>query len=71
MSVAVRVDRQPAFVLHSRAYRESSLLLDLLTRDFGRIGVVARGARSGCLGERKKDGAQVDFCGGRLGRHER
>ncbi len=45
MSAAVRVDRQPAFVLHSRAYRESSLLLDLLTRDFGRIGVVARAAR--------------------------
>ncbi len=40
-----RIDRQPAFVLHRRAYRESSLLLDLLTRDFGRIGAVARGAR--------------------------
>jgi DNA repair protein RecO (recombination protein O) len=40
-----RVDRQPAFVLHRRSYRETSLLLDLLTRDFGRVGVVARGAR--------------------------
>ena len=36
---------QPAFVLHRRAYRESSLLVELLTRDAGRIGVVARGAR--------------------------
>lgn len=35
----------PAFVLHRRAYRESSLLVELLTRDAGRIGVVARGAR--------------------------
>ena len=42
---AARVDRQPAFVLHRRNYRETSLLLDLLTRDFGRVGVVARGAR--------------------------
>ncbi|MFZ1294720.1 MAG: recombination protein O N-terminal domain-containing protein, partial [Pseudomonadales bacterium] len=40
-----RIDRQPAFVLHRRAYRESSLLLDLLTRDFGRVGAVVRGAR--------------------------
>jgi DNA repair protein RecO (recombination protein O) len=40
-----RIDRQPAFVLHRRAYRESSLLLDLLTRDHGRIGAVARAAR--------------------------
>jgi DNA repair protein RecO (recombination protein O) len=35
----------PAFVLHRRAYRESSLLVELLTRDAGRVGVVARGAR--------------------------
>lgn len=40
-----RVDRQPAFVLHRRAWRETSLQLELLTRDFGRIGVIARGAR--------------------------
>jgi len=45
-----RVDRQPAFVLHRRAWRETSLLLDLLTRDFGRIGVIARGARGGRRG---------------------
>jgi DNA repair protein RecO (recombination protein O) len=33
-----------AFVLHARRYRESSLLLDLLTRDGGRVACVARGA---------------------------
>ncbi len=37
--------QQPAFVLHARAYRETSLLLECLTRDQGRIGVVARGVR--------------------------
>lgn len=40
------VDHQPAFVLHRRAYRESSFLLELLTRDHGRIAAVARGMRS-------------------------
>jgi DNA repair protein RecO (recombination protein O) len=48
-----RVDRQPAFVLHRRNYRETSLLLDLLTRDFGRVGAVARGVR----GARRGPGA--------------
>jgi DNA repair protein RecO (recombination protein O) len=41
-----RVSDQPAFALHRRAYQESSLILDLLTRDYGRISLLARGARS-------------------------
>lgn len=41
-----RIERQPAFVLHERAYRETSVLLEVLTRDHGRIGLVARGIRS-------------------------
>jgi DNA repair protein RecO (recombination protein O) len=41
----VRVDHQPGFVLHSYAWRETSLIIDLLTRDFGRIALVARGAK--------------------------
>lgn len=40
-----RFESQPAFVLHARPYRETSLLLELLTLDYGRIGVVAKGAR--------------------------
>jgi DNA repair protein RecO (recombination protein O) len=32
-------------VLHARPYRETSLLLECLTRDHGRLGVVARGVR--------------------------
>jgi DNA repair protein RecO (recombination protein O) len=42
---AFRQDAQPAFVLHSYPFRETSLVVELLTREFGRIGVVARGAR--------------------------
>lgn len=39
------VQLQPAYVLHARPFRESSQLLELLTRDIGRVGAVARGAR--------------------------
>lgn len=41
----MRIEQQPAYVLHSRPYRETSLLLECLTRDHGRIGVVARSVR--------------------------
>jgi len=40
-----RVDQQPAFVLHSYPWRETSLIIDALTRDFGRVALVARGAK--------------------------
>ena len=40
-----RVEAQPAFVLHARAWREASMLLDVLSRDHGRVGLVARGVR--------------------------
>ena len=43
--MTMRVDAQPALVLHARAYRETSLLLECLTADHGRIGLVARGVR--------------------------
>lgn len=42
----MRVEQQPAFVLHARAWRETSLLLDVLSRDHGRVGLVARGVRA-------------------------
>lgn len=41
-----RIVLQPAFVLHARPFRETSLLVDLLTRDYGRVSAVARGARA-------------------------
>lgn len=43
--MVTRVDLEPAYVLHARAYRETSQLLELFTHSHGRIGVVARGAR--------------------------
>jgi DNA repair protein RecO (recombination protein O) len=41
----MRLEQQPGYVLHARPYRETSLLLECLTRDQGRLGVVARGVR--------------------------
>lgn len=35
---------QPAFVLHTRRYRDTSLIVECFTRDQGRVAVVARGA---------------------------
>ncbi|QYF92578.1 DNA repair protein RecO [Massilia sp. PAMC28688] len=42
---AGRVSGQPAFVLHSYPYKETSLIVDMFTRDHGRIGLVAKGAK--------------------------
>lgn len=41
-----RVNLQPAFILHGRAYGDTSRLLDIFTQDYGRITLVAKGARS-------------------------
>ena len=37
---------QSAYVLHSRPYRDTSLLIDFFTREHGLVGAVARGVRS-------------------------
>lgn len=41
----MRVEQQPAFVLHARDWRETSLLVEALSRDHGRVGLLARGVR--------------------------
>jgi len=41
-----RVEQQPGWVIHRRPWRESSLLIEFFSRDFGRVGLVARGARA-------------------------
>lgn len=49
-------ERQPAYILHRRAFRETSVIVDFLSRDFGRIGGVARGVR----GRRRRAAMQVE-----------
>jgi DNA repair protein RecO (recombination protein O) len=36
---------QPAFILQQRKFKETSLILDVLTRDFGRVSLLAKGVR--------------------------
>jgi DNA repair protein RecO (recombination protein O) len=36
---------QPAFILQQQKYRETSLIIDALTLDFGRVSLVAKGVR--------------------------
>lgn len=45
MSSRSKVDGQPAYVLHTLPFRETSLIVEMFTRDFGRIALLARGAR--------------------------
>jgi DNA repair protein RecO (recombination protein O) len=40
-----KVDGQPAYVLHTYPFRETSLIVEAFTRDFGRMALLARGAR--------------------------
>ena len=40
-----RTEREPAFVLHSYPYKETSLIVEVFTRHRGRVGLLARGAR--------------------------
>ena len=40
-----RFSDEPAFVLHRYDWSESSLILDLFTRERGRLAVAAKGAK--------------------------
>lgn len=40
-----RHEAEPAFVLHSYPFRETSLIIEAFTRNYGRVALVARGAR--------------------------
>ena len=44
------VNTQIAYILHKRPYRETSSILDVLTKDYGRVSLMARG----CRGTRSK-----------------
>lgn len=40
-----RINHQPAFLLTSKPWRESSLLIEIYSRDYGRVSLIARSAR--------------------------
>lgn len=41
-----RHEQQPAFVLHTYPFRDTSVIVEAFTRHHGRVGLIARGARS-------------------------
>ncbi len=45
MTTQRRVEQQPAFILHHRPFRDTSQLLDVISRDHGKLALVARGSR--------------------------
>ncbi len=42
----MRVQSQPAFLLHARPFRETSLIIEVFSRQYGRVGLLARGVRN-------------------------
>ena len=40
-----RIEQEPGYVLHSYPYKETSLIVEVFSRRWGRIGLLARGAR--------------------------
>lgn len=46
MTAARRVQQQPAYVLHHRPFRDTSQLLDVISREHGKVTLVARGSRA-------------------------
>ncbi len=42
-----RVDQEPCFILHLRAYRDTSAIIDVLSEQYGRLSLVAKGVRGG------------------------
>lgn len=42
----MRVSLQPSYLLHSRPYRNTSKLVEIFSRDYGRCTLVAKGARN-------------------------
>ncbi|MGK0440379.1 MAG: DNA repair protein RecO (recombination protein O) [Pseudohongiellaceae bacterium] len=50
----MRVELQPAYVIHSRQYRDSSLIVDFITPEHGRVSVVVRGVRASSKSAKQK-----------------
>lgn len=45
MSTRLRIDNQTGFLLHSYPWRETSLIAEIFSREYGRVPMAAKGAR--------------------------
>lgn len=57
----MRVDNQSAFILHARPFRDTSMLVEFLTPEFGRVSAVARGVRGSSKSARQRRPATQPF----------
>ena len=62
---ARRVSLEPAFLLHHYPWRDTSRILELLTRTHGRVSVIARASRqsSAAVGSALRDGLRQNARG--------
>lgn len=45
VNYSVKVNQQSGYILHRQSYRETSLLVQIFTRNFGRLTLIAKGCR--------------------------
>lgn len=45
MASTSKKENQPIYILHTYPFKETSLIVEILSREFGRIAVIAKGAR--------------------------
>lgn len=57
----MRVELEPAYVLHTRNYRDSSLIVEFLTPNYGRIAAVVRGVRANTKSAKQRRSLMQSF----------
>lgn len=57
----MRIESQPAYILHTRNFRDSSLIVDFLTADYGRVSGVVKGVRATTKNAKQRRGLSQAF----------
>ncbi len=57
----MRIESQPAYILHTRNFRDSSLIVDFLTADHGRVSGVVKGVRATTKNAKQRRGLSQAF----------
>ncbi|MEH6556462.1 MAG: DNA repair protein RecO [Oceanicoccus sp.] len=57
----MRIESQPAYILHTRNFRDSSLIVDFLTADYGRVSGVVKGVRAATKSAKQRRGLSQPF----------
>lgn len=56
-----RIESQPAYILHTRNFSDSSLIVECLTADYGRVSAVMKGVRANSKSARQRRGSAQPF----------